>query len=740
LFILSDSVVLASPSAATVYGRVPEGKTLYVLSNSVSVTDNAELEVLGTLEITAGATFYARAIPGTNGTGTLKALGGTDSITGLGKIYLPIVLSGTFDGISYTSDKIGANVVKVAASVVKASAATAELVATDIAEIFNASPTITDELTVEGITATYGAIVSASVPKATNKLTLLGTNSLATNSQSYFEPVGEVVVKGTLSTPGSGGMEIKPYGSSGKITIDVGGTLTLADAADKITDSATPGAVVNNGTITTLHATAQIAELRKLLALTGTGTIQTSAVIVFGALTDPEPLNQNLYITGAAVTAPTFVSGTNDVFTSANGNTITVGTGGTLNFGVTDFEDHAPGVSISTATTTNGAVVTATTNDKGLAVLFGVVGGTGAISSSGAVTLSQDLDIPEGINLTATAGTFVNAHAVTIEGTATFPAAAAFTNVTSITVSEGATATFNSTALAAASVTIDGTATFVNAVTLPTTINVGSKGVANFSGNLAPAAAAAIDIAGTANITGNLTPYAGGTLGVSGTLNIGTGTFTLADPTTIEGKLNLGTGILAAGTSDLTVTGELSGGSSVTGSTAKIIASTGVITVGNRSYKTTGDVLASAITGIIAALEGDVATLTNTSSRNLAGAFSKIPSRPIAGIGSLTTAASAQIIQTSVDGSSGTALTDLDSDTEISGTPNYAFHDFSKDEGVAIGDLTIDIDTQKLRVVDGAYSAGSNKFVIVTVKNLVLENNDVAVTVDDFNIGVKAVR
>jgi hypothetical protein len=422
LFEESSRVLAITSSAATIEGVIPPNKTLVIrvvggTSGVFNVVDTgtASLTVQGTLDLEEGSTLDASALSATAGRLILE--GG--NITGLGRVYLPVKTTTTavFDGLDYVTSTFAG---KVAKSAVTGSTAAVALTAVHVADVFNNE--VTDDLVAENVTT---AIVSATIPKTSNKLTLLGASNTFAPVSGRFEPVGEVIVKGTLTTSG-GGTIIIPAETTSKLTIEAGGTLALA-AADTVDVSR--GAITNSGTITT--STTTLADLTTLLALSGGGTISSGGVVNLGSAT--LPLAQNLLITAAAI-APTHAS--SPLF-SGTGK-ITVGTGGSLTFVLIG---GGLGLAGPIETTGTGTVNTATaTDDTVLKTLLNGVQGT--IVSSGNITTiaSPGLTIPPGVTLNATGGTFeYGAFPVVINGAATFTAAT-FDAATSIEVNTEAPA------------------------------------------------------------------------------------------------------------------------------------------------------------------------------------------------------------------------------------------------------------------------------------------------------------
>jgi hypothetical protein len=742
VFELADKAIVATAGTVNIYGEVPAGKALYVLSGDVRVAAGETLLLAGTLEIEEDGTFKATGYTtaGLYQSGYLTSESVTSNIIGAGKIYLPVAIpldsESTFENISYADVNLPGKVAKTVTYGTAGSFAASVLLTEDhITEIFEKGIT-DDELTVEDVVD----IRSANVPAGTT-LTLLSTtyNTLGTNTPSKFEPVGSVIIKGELRSV-SPAIDIHPVGS---ITIEDGGTFALVNAGDKVVTGR--GTVTNSGTIST--STVTIADLKTLLGLDGGGTIETTGTLNLG--TDTVALAQNLKIAGNAVL--TVQATANPVFSGA-GKVTVAGTAGVLAFGATAITNLG-GVEIETIndiTPTNGTVTTGGTQTELNLLLLGV---KGTISSTAAVALTGTLNIPEDVILTtpATTATFTGAQEIKVYGTARFGAAATFANISTITVEGNATFGAAPDSSTGDIVVDGGTAIFSVALTTITgDITIKNSGDATFTGSVVPA----VIVQSGATATFDNTPAAITDLTVDGStstvsieddttitalaiINGGTvevdGDLTLSDETSINGSLDV-TGDFDIGANALTVTaGTLNISTTSSGTGAGVVKTTGTakFTVGGTNGLTvtlpSSGIGAGALTTALGVLAGDLLKLNNAVT-NLATTYSTVPSIPVTGAGGATIG----VINTDTNVITGLLSDDITPDaTDTAVGTAYSQYNSSP------SGITWKIDSGNLSVKASAYDGGGDdKVAIYNISGVRLTEDDVSVTVPDFRIGV----
>jgi hypothetical protein len=506
--------------------------------------------------------------------------------------------------------------------------------------------------------------------------------------------------------------------AGGTITIDEDGTLALADDNDTIPGTAGTGDIVNNGTILT-EVTA-IANLKGILTVpSGSGTVESTGVLVATLDTDTVTLSQNLLISDGSVIAPT-PTGSDPVF--GGGKTITIEGSGVLIFpGAVNITTNAIGATIGYDEDAPGTVRTLTTSSERLADFFALGGN---IDAGGAVaTLTAALTVPEDVILTTGGGgNYAGAFAVTVNGEATF-GAATFGTVTTLTVGPNGNVTFSGT-VAAVVIEINGVARFANAIATPvTSVTVGANGDATFV-SLTPTTALTIN--GTARV-----PL--------------TGTVTFPDDATIAGDLILGaSAILAGGTYDLNVTGTVTLGSTAATATTGSgkISGTGAIKVSGLndiSFKLAG-------TGVDV---GDLDTETGSLATDLAkgtaipldAAFRKAGTIGVSALGSLTAPDNSTATAVTNGGAgTGTSIALASGTAATGGT--IKLDKYSKTV-VNVSQITIEQDGVNLKVTDAGWAGATDTFAILAVEGLKLSRgttNGIEVDVPTFNIGLKTKR
>jgi hypothetical protein len=719
LFEESPKVYLISYGTnINVSGTIPEGKTLIINAGldtfddpySVSIAA-AGMTVEGTLEIRKNATLDA---------GTVASVGaltieGNGSITGYGRIYLPVASNGSdFESVDYLSDKIADDVVKVAAAYTNIYTGSSAITAAEVRTIFDRG--ITNELTVENLTG----IVSTTIPNsgsvsdgvinAGNVLTLLGSNTLGGAATVTFEPVGKLIVKGTLATASTVVTTIAPI-TDGEILIENGGRLTLTNAADNITLGGGVGTVTSNGTITVGSVTPTI--LQNLLNVPGEGTIVLTGTTTLTGSTALALTNHDLVIEGT-LSAGGLTA--NPLFT---GKKITIESGGVLNVGALAFDT----VDFGVESENEGSVVSTATSEAGLKGLITKVDGD--IGYGAVAALTGDLTILDGVNLEVGG---------ILAGSGAF----------NVTVQDGASARFTAATFAGISgtITIDGDAEFQAILTSTGPINIGSTGNALFE--LATAPTGAIKVEGTATFSGAAVPAGNITVTGEDALLSFTGAAAPTGDISLENGAALATsggGTLALASGKvLSISGagtelQLAAAGNLTGASALVKATDGRVRIGAGPYAdytvTVGDtgIAPAALATAIGSLSTSVTTLTGAGSA-LGSTFIKGATLGVNAIG-IATATDATTPKT-IGVTLGAATTTIE--------PGYQVVTHKYSSNSLIEDIELSITTTAFYVLDGAWAGSSAKNGILTVKGLTLINAGVTAAVPDFNIGLTTSR
>jgi hypothetical protein len=392
-FKATSTVILPAYTAGetTISGEVPADKTLVITGGKFVLkpvegadgTFPAALTVKGTLELQEGsalnAGYYVTSVEG--GVGWLKLDGG--SLTGTGTVELPYIAPAVLEapaetstvpvGLVHYDNVYGVNKLPVSYVAADASEPVGELGHGGLVEIFkalapeNGDPekainkfttpikTVLVDVTEDGEDATD---YSRAVP-AGKTLTLTGGGSTIDGTVA-----GELVVTGTLDVTGIS----LPY--SGKLHVDVGGTLTVGSL--DLTGEAETGAG----------------------ALVVDGTLVASGVVTGGTVKAPEEPTP-------PPTPPEeeSVNRLKSEYPSVDSPNILIGEGGVLDLGV--------GGSIAETITNDGMINSASTTASVVTKLLTlptgggkvVLSGTGVGLGSAALALTQNIEITGTVNI-----------------------------------------------------------------------------------------------------------------------------------------------------------------------------------------------------------------------------------------------------------------------------------------------------------------------------------------------------
>jgi hypothetical protein len=374
-----DDVILLS-NVKTIYGTVPQGKTLYVDGFDTAVAEGRELVIEGTLVIRTILTAS-----GTN-SGFLVVNGGT--IEGDGKLGLPYVLTDTTTwsrGLSSKSPAVESLNV-YAASVVGATGNPRAIATADLATLFRNET----ELTVRDVRD----LNTSAVPVG-KSLTLLGAANVIPDATDQL--------RGTLTVAEGATLTI----SSSNLTATLqarfvnNGEIILRDAAGiQIVNS---GILSNNKVIKANAGSGGEDRVNHLLQLEGTGRIELSIVSDITGIGEVA-LRQNLVLKTDQLGTARSVSlvsapGTTVPFLTVLGKTITIEEDITLVLG-------ADTVGTNAIFENYGLIQVGSTDTEVLSAVFKEMQYKGHVEATGVIArLDVDLEIPLDVVLDINDGT-----------------------------------------------------------------------------------------------------------------------------------------------------------------------------------------------------------------------------------------------------------------------------------------------------------------------------------------------
>jgi hypothetical protein len=370
----NSEYVYLQTAVTSVFGKVPSGKTLYVVGNTDIVTDD-ELLIEGgaTLHIWETGTLTGAGIA----SGLLKTSGADPVIQGEGGLILPIIMDGTTytEALHYDSPEVQAVASKMPGSKVTAPGrVAAQIEGTDIPDLFAMAGV--NELIVYNVELSP----ALNLIPAGKKLTLRGNANSVTGAYALGNTGAQLIVAPGARLTIDAGTLTANAGS----TFTNGGTVILGSATAAVTRG--NGTVTNNGVIET-DASTVVGTLEGLLNLPGSGTIKAGNFTTPIVLAGTEPLNQNLVLDFAAAEDFTLPNNANAFGGGTNsGKTITVGGNATLVF-------QANTINTGATIINKGTISTATTVDTTLTSIFGQMN-----ADKGKVVMTADL--------TALTGTF----------------------------------------------------------------------------------------------------------------------------------------------------------------------------------------------------------------------------------------------------------------------------------------------------------------------------------------------
>jgi hypothetical protein len=366
-FAATETAVVLGAGVTSVYGEVPAGKTLRVLGDTA--VENGEILTLkGGLVLSSDSAALRADMIG-SASGGLAVDGGT--ISGSGKLYLPVDTDGTASGYATYQDVVFAN--KEVGSTVATGTVTdfSTPSAADVEFVFGLADG-PDAITVANLTN----IESATIPVG-KTLTITGAASLVTGAGT-FDPAGTLINEGTISSDTTAEAVLRSL-------VDVGGAIEVSGAVTTITAAFEVPEDVDltlSGASTFAGAFDVTVEGTLTLGSSVVGFVPEGDVIVTGSLV----LESSSVIT-IADTKALSVTGT----VSGGGKIIAQGSGsteGVLTIGGVDYTTTAGGVAggdLADAATAIAASTTTLTDKPGIN-LDGTFGAD--VSGIGSVTLS----------------------------------------------------------------------------------------------------------------------------------------------------------------------------------------------------------------------------------------------------------------------------------------------------------------------------------------------------------------
>jgi hypothetical protein len=381
------NIVVLRTSVETVYGKVPEGKTLYVLGSDTMIAPNRVLTVNGTLDILEPtAVLTASGIQGLTGA---LAVGEGAVIQGSGVITLPYVFEGASytAGLHYKSAEIAETVVRYPGSSFDGTTdAPIQLTSANVLKIFQKEAVTS--LTVQNVID-----LGASAIPSGSHLTLMGKSNTTGTTPS------NIIIRDyrTLTLASGGGLELVGLntelltGADG--TIINNGQITAPLLGQKV--YAGNSIFINNGEIQSVTSTP--ADIMELMKLDGTGKITLNSSLSPSVIFTSSPLlKQNLVI--APSDGGSYTLTLDNVAKPLGGvspnKTITLEEDAILVLPSTPEGVGAPVIN-------NGIIRTATSSTAVLASLFSETGNKGVIVSTANTLLPIEsrFEIPEGIDL-----------------------------------------------------------------------------------------------------------------------------------------------------------------------------------------------------------------------------------------------------------------------------------------------------------------------------------------------------
>ncbi len=384
-----------------------------------------------------------------------------------------------------------------------------------------------------GVTATFTGAYDATTTTHSGAGTVAFGNTVAgaVNISGGGTVTSAGAITGTVDNTGTAGTGTLTLAAQQGVSGAIGGTAALAAVNSDSTGGTTAfGGAVTATTITaggtgnttfaddvtgtlalSANGTVTVAADKKIVgSVTNTGTTAEGTLTFGTSTTDTTLVSGNIGATGATLGTVNVDSGSG-IRNTIVGNVFatTVNLDGTDGTGIADFQGNITG---NVAIAADDAIFE--------------LGGTGAQTVSGAVTVATD---NEGtINVTNTGGTVTFQGAVGVN---------AGNNIKAVTLAANTTSVFDST-LDAETLTVNGAATFDGAVNVGTdlvlgngsTIQVGDS-IANGASLITPAASAT-DLAGnTVNIlmNGKLTDGQSVIVVDGGFANVSNATFTVSD-------------------------------------------------------------------------------------------------------------------------------------------------------------------------------------------------------------------
>jgi hypothetical protein len=440
-----SGIVTLFSDVASVYGKVPAGKTLRVLGEYVAVPAlrTLELEDGATLIIYKGAVLSASAIPGAavvGGQGSLTAGTGA-KVEGEGAIILPVDLSsdGSYtDTLHWESSEItipierrypGSYYGVPLGSLPTVLPVVRPLSSEAIARVFTEKNR--SELTVQNVPD----LGQNAIPVG-KKLTLVGTgNTITAANFTLLNNTRLTLAAGGVLSIGNPGNNPTIFQSNSDALFTNEGTVYLRDqvAGTSSRIDTNGGTVTNNGKIISFTQTNDSTVIPPLLAITGTGVIEleSTADVDLSAL-DAIPLNQHLVLKVPEGVLSRRYTLSNDAVLRrpfigiAEFRTVTIESGVVLALG-DEIDD------IGTTVYNSGTITTATISTRALRTIFGETGNRGRVEATEGVvddTFSGVFTIPQGITLvlsndtatlTSTGGPFPSVDGFTpkliVEGT-----------------------------------------------------------------------------------------------------------------------------------------------------------------------------------------------------------------------------------------------------------------------------------------------------------------------------------
>ena len=414
----------------------------------------------------------------------------------------------------------------------------------------------TATLTITGVTLTVTGAVANNTASATGTVT--GTGTLTCGSVSIADGAaltfGTVVlnVSGT-TTVGGGASGTMTFSSAtgvktftGLVTVNSGATWTESAAAIPTFQ----GGITNNGTYT---------------ASTGVHTFSTNSQALTGTFTIPS-------VTVAGITLTN--NGTLTVGTALAGVGGTLSNSGTLNYGgtcsVATLTNYGIVTSSGTGTTTSATVTNNLTFNMG---------------STGTVTAFTNAAAASVLNITGTAPTITTLTVSAVGNTVNYTGAAQIVRT--------GTTFYNLSLSGSAAKTMTGVTTITNNFSMSGSVTA-TPVITTVGGNVNISGTAVMTTGANLAITGSLTIGSGSgfTRGANYTLSAPTitvnGTFTNSSTGALTGNITVGatTGVLALGTVNFTLTGNLINNNSITGTTTQLSISGSVTNTGTISLST----------------------------------------------------------------------------------------------------------------------------------------------------------